>query len=181
MLREIIWVDGRNGRGRYWIIAALEIAAVVFYLVAVVAVDPENAVKNLLGGTSIIGLAAFSWISLVNRIRRYHDLNKSGWWLFFAFLPIIGPIWQFIELGFIRGTDGDNHYGPTPGSFNPTFESDDERGQTPNPASGLAKVDDAYLAAYARRLAEQNQGTSSNAAAPAFSAAQGGGTFGKRR
>ena len=82
---------------------------------------------------SIVLIALFLTAVLV------HDRNKSGWWaLVFIFLPgaadrwsdrltedtplwwvlvLIGSvltIWGLIELGFRRGTDGDNDYGPDP-------------------------------------------------------------------
>jgi uncharacterized membrane protein YhaH (DUF805 family) len=72
-------------------------------------------------------------------IKRLHDRNKSGWWtLVFLWLPgvtdrlsdkvveesatwwilvLIGSvltIWGVVELGFRRGTDGENQYGPDP-------------------------------------------------------------------
>jgi uncharacterized membrane protein YhaH (DUF805 family) len=30
------------------------------------------------------------------------------------FLPVIGALWYLIECGFLRGTDGNNDYGPDP-------------------------------------------------------------------
>ena len=68
-------------------------------------------------------------------IKRLHDRDKSGWWLLlFYVLPgllnAIGEslaagwifslasfaisIWALVELGFLRGTDGPNRYGPDP-------------------------------------------------------------------
>jgi uncharacterized membrane protein YhaH (DUF805 family) len=72
-------------------------------------------------------------------VKRLHDRGKSGWWsLAFIFIPgvmdrwserltddsalwwvivLIGSvlaIWGLIEMGFRRGTDGDNDYGPDP-------------------------------------------------------------------
>jgi len=29
-------------------------------------------------------------------------------------LPVIGALWYLIECGFLRGTDGNNAYGPDP-------------------------------------------------------------------
>jgi len=48
---------------------------------------------------------------MVIQIRRWHDRDKSGWWVFIGFIPIIGPLWTLIELGFLPGTPGPNHYG----------------------------------------------------------------------
>lgn len=46
--------------------------------------------------------------------KRWHDRNKSGWWNLISFIPIAGPIWAFIELGFLKGTPGANLYGLPP-------------------------------------------------------------------
>jgi len=47
-------------------------------------------------------------------VKRYHDRDKSGWWVLIIFLPVIGALWYLIECGFLRGTDGNNAYGPDP-------------------------------------------------------------------
>lgn len=31
-------------------------------------------------------------------VRRLHDINKSGWWIFISFVPVIGYIWLFVLL-----------------------------------------------------------------------------------
>ena len=35
-----------------------------------------------------------------------------GWWVLIGLIPIIGALWLLIELGFLKGTDGPNRYGP---------------------------------------------------------------------
>ena len=52
--------------------------------------------------------------SLAVAVKRYHDRNKSGWWILIVFIPIIGLIWYIVELGFLPGTPGPNRYGPDP-------------------------------------------------------------------
>lgn len=56
----------------------------------------------------------FMWISLAAQAKRWHDRDKSGWWSLIAFVPFIGPLWIFIELGWLRGTIGPNRFGPDP-------------------------------------------------------------------
>jgi uncharacterized membrane protein YhaH (DUF805 family) len=46
-------------------------------------------------------------------IKRFHDRDKSGWWVLIVFVPIIGWLWYLIECGFLPGTDGPNRYDPT--------------------------------------------------------------------
>jgi len=44
-------------------------------------------------------------------IKRCHDRNHSGLYLFLIFVPLLGFWWLFIELGFFKGTEGGNRYG----------------------------------------------------------------------
>lgn len=60
----------------------------------------------LICGALIIG----SWISISAAVRRYHDQNKTGWWLLIVLVPYIGQLWQTIELGFFSGTPSGNDY-----------------------------------------------------------------------
>ena len=46
-------------------------------------------------------------------VRRLHDIDKSGWWLFIGLIPIVGAIWSLI-LMCTDGTSGPNQYGPDP-------------------------------------------------------------------
>ena len=43
-----------------------------------------------------------------------HDRGRSPLWLLAAAVPVLGPLWLFIELGLLSGTPGENHYGPDP-------------------------------------------------------------------
>ncbi len=47
-------------------------------------------------------------------IRRWHDRDKSGFWTFIGFVPVIGQVWMIVELGFLPGSDDNNRYGPSP-------------------------------------------------------------------
>ncbi len=51
--------------------------------------------------------------SLAVLVRRLHDINKSGWFILFYFIPLVGFIFLLVWLF----TDGDryhNNYGPDP-------------------------------------------------------------------
>jgi uncharacterized membrane protein YhaH (DUF805 family) len=54
------------------------------------------------------------WPLLAIEAKRWHDRDKSAWWLLINLIPIIGPIWALVECGFLRGTTGLNRYGPDP-------------------------------------------------------------------
>lgn len=61
----------------------------------------------------LLGLAAV-WMKLAVLVKRWHDRDKSGWWVLIALIPLIGWLWQLIECGFLEGTPGSNRFGPSP-------------------------------------------------------------------
>ena len=59
---------------------------------------------------SVIVMVVCSIFSFAVSVRRYHDRDKSGWWMLIALIPYIGAIWQLVELGILEGTEGANRY-----------------------------------------------------------------------
>ncbi len=59
---------------------------------------------------AVVGILGI-WVGLAVSVKRWHDRNKSGWWVLIVLIPIIGGIWALIELGFLPGTEGPNAYG----------------------------------------------------------------------
>jgi len=58
------------------------------------------------------------WIGLAIAAKRWHDRNKSAWWILIVFVPVVGGLWYLIECGFLKGTTGSNKYGADPlGAF----------------------------------------------------------------
>lgn len=103
--------DGRIGRAEYWGIA---VADIVLYLIGVALLAAGGAVPVILA--LVIFLVAIV-VSLAASIKRWHDRDKSGWWIFIGLVPLIGGIWSLVEQGFLPGTPGPNQYGaPKSGS-----------------------------------------------------------------
>jgi len=75
---------------------------------AIGTVDAESGLGLLSGLWSLIILIP----AILIYIKRFHDRDKSGWWVLIGLIPIIGALWLLIELGFLKGTDGPNRYGP---------------------------------------------------------------------
>lgn len=101
--------DGRINRAKFW--AGVGALFVGYFLIAILfgAID-SSAVRGIL----VILYLGFIWPSLAISIKRWHDRDKSGWWVLIGFIPIIGPIWSLIETGILEGTKGPNQYGPDP-------------------------------------------------------------------
>ena len=73
------------------------------------------AVSEDIGGiVTLILYIPFVWISLAVNANRWHDRDKSAWWILIGLVPIAGGIWAFVECGCLRGTMGDNTFGPDP-------------------------------------------------------------------
>jgi len=67
------------------------------------------------GRTSTLVLyPPFFWIVAALAVKRMHDRGKSPAWLLVALLPVIGPLWLFVDLGLLRGTPHENQYGLDP-------------------------------------------------------------------
>ncbi len=73
-----------------------------------------------LGGGSDVGVALLGIYSLATlipalavNVRRLHDTDRSGWWLFIQLVPILGTIVLLVFLA-TDGTKGDNRFGPDP-------------------------------------------------------------------
>jgi uncharacterized membrane protein YhaH (DUF805 family) len=114
--------NGRANRAKFWLVAlAIFVVEVIIFAVLGsmmgMSADPEQAL-NALGPVAWIVILVFgvvaTWISIAVAVKRYHDRNKSGWWVLIVFVPIIGGLWYLIECGFLRGTPGPNNYGPDP-------------------------------------------------------------------
>ena len=45
-------------------------------------------------------------------MKRLHDINLSGWWVFIGLVPCLGILVLFILLGLVKGTVGTNRFGP---------------------------------------------------------------------
>jgi uncharacterized membrane protein YhaH (DUF805 family) len=72
--------------------------------------DPQNGVGLLSGIFSLLVIIP----AILVYIKRWHDRDKSGWWMLILLIPIVGAIWFLVELGFLPGTPGPNRFGPPP-------------------------------------------------------------------
>lgn len=75
----------------------------------------DLSTMNPLGlGLTILVSLIFLWPGLAIHAKRWHDRGKSAWWILIVLIPVVGGIWALVETGFLRGTVGDNAYGPDP-------------------------------------------------------------------
>ena len=109
---------GRATRKEYWMFQLfIFIFFIVFWIVMTFMIGPMFQVSDKAGVNALLfATLLFLLFGLPNialTIRRFHDLNKSGWWFLWILLPYIGifVVWFFMLQ---RGDINDNQYGESP-------------------------------------------------------------------
>lgn len=110
MFRRYFGFRGRTRRREFW--WAFLFNAIATFVVAVLdgmcfgAYDDRR--NMLVGIYFLVSLIPFSAL----QVRRLHDTNKSGWWMFLSLLPVLNIaylVWLATD-----GDKGDNRFGKDP-------------------------------------------------------------------
>ena len=86
---------GRITRAKFWLLAlGFFVVELVLYAAlggnVAVLIDPPEKLSPIGPFASTVILAfgvLVTWISLAIAVKRYHDRDKSGWWVLIIFLP----------------------------------------------------------------------------------------------
>ena len=110
-LQNYVTFSGRARRKEYWMF-------VLFNLIIGFVLGFVEGLLNLFPGSEASVLAnIFSLAVLLPGIsvsvRRMHDIDKSGWWLWIGAVPIVGAI-VLLVFACMEGTKGTNRFGPDP-------------------------------------------------------------------
>lgn len=106
MLKSLLNTKGRIARATFWL-SFLAISLIFIVLFA--------GLDNIFGHSSTLLLyPVFFWLIFSLSARRYHDLNRSAFWLLLLLIPIFGVLVVAVELLIRRGTAGENTYGADP-------------------------------------------------------------------
>jgi len=139
--------SGRIDRASWWIASCALIIAggIVLALIGIFDYDRLVAATNTffavcVGLLLVILFVLLLYCLLAVGVKRLHDRNKRGWWVFlFLLIPVLAYMidslasdlgaeltwsgsaivlilggWALIELGILSGTAGPNRYGPAP-------------------------------------------------------------------
>lgn len=121
-LRRYADFSGRSCRREYWMFTLLNVI-VIFALALIVSLgmglgsiagDVGLAIFAGIGGLvfGIYGLAVIV-PSIAVQVRRFHDQDKSGWFVLLAFIPYLGGLILLVFM-LLEGTRGPNRFGPDP-------------------------------------------------------------------
>ncbi|OFX10342.1 MAG: hypothetical protein A2516_05360 [Alphaproteobacteria bacterium RIFOXYD12_FULL_60_8] len=113
----LLSLDGRVTRASMWAFTGVYLVAGI--MIAVVApgeIDPETGqpVMSDFGGVLfLLFVVLFFWPSIAISVKRCHDRGRSGWFMLVSAIPLVN-FWYLVEMLFLRGTVGDNRFGPDP-------------------------------------------------------------------
>ena len=114
---ELFTCDGRISRGEYikkflfLLVSIIPLLIIFVFLIDFLGELVEGILTILFGIIMVFINISYLMLS----IRRLHDLNKSGWLILIAIVPLI-DIAFFIYLLACQGTSGTNDFGPEPES-----------------------------------------------------------------
>ena len=113
-LKKYAVFSGRSRRKEYWF----------FILFVVIISIVLNIIDGLIGAYDrSMGAGLLSTIfslailipSIAVSVRRLHDINRTGWWVLIALVPLVG--WIVLLVFHVQdSTPGTNRYGPNPKS-----------------------------------------------------------------
>ena len=120
ILRIFFSFQGRLDRGMYRMCRSLWylVTGLAFY--AVWSCILQAGRSHQLGAAALwllvmlVLLFVGEWNTLAMQVKRWHDRDKSGFWVLITFIPVVGPIWSLVEMVFLDGTVGPNRFGPSP-------------------------------------------------------------------
>lgn len=134
-LRRYADFSGRSRRKEYWMFALMNfIIYALLYGIMISAMGPSfteammqaeggmNSVQpsdGMMAGVGIVGMVMVIYSlavfipSLAVMVRRFHDQDKSGWFVLLALIPMVGGIIVLVFM-FLEGTRGDNRFGADP-------------------------------------------------------------------
>ena len=107
----IFSMEGRIPRSTYWLASIVTTVlgySALFSMLAILG-DSESVAFGIVALLIVVVL-----VPIFVGGKRWHDRDKSAWWLLIGCIPLVGWVWSFVECGCLRGTVGPNRFGPDP-------------------------------------------------------------------
>ncbi|GEO87539.1 hypothetical protein GCM10007920_23980 [Ciceribacter naphthalenivorans] len=100
---------GRSSRSDFWLFT---LTLMIIMLIALVI---DSAIESL-GVLAALVYAVHVIPSVSITVRRLHDINRSGWWVWIGLVPLVGPI-VLLVFACTAATDAPNRFGLREGPF----------------------------------------------------------------
>ena len=112
VLKQYADFKGRARRTEYWMFALFNMVF-AFVMIIIDSALGLNFGEVAYGVFYMLYCLAVLIPGLAVTVRRLHDIGKSGWAIFIAFIPIVGSIWLLVLL-LKDSQPEDNQYGECP-------------------------------------------------------------------
>lgn len=111
--------SGRSRRKEYWMFVLFQMLLLVpIMLMAILLGGPSEDPADPFGSIAVLIVVAVYFLvflipGIAVQVRRFHDQDKSGWFILLGFIPYVGGIILFVFMC-LEGTRGPNRFGPDP-------------------------------------------------------------------
>ena len=116
-LQKYFVFKGRSSREEYWYFILCTVIIGISMTLLSEALGWKIIHSYAFGGPTYplveLSRLAFFFPSIAAGTRRLHDINRTGWWMFLFFLPIVGWI-ALIVMHASSSDNNDNQFGPKP-------------------------------------------------------------------
>ncbi len=117
-IRKYAVFRGRSSRKQFWMFFLFNFVIGLIFAIAdaiVISMFAKSAILTVALGIVLViyslYLLAMILPSLAISVRRLHDANHSGWWVFIVLVPYIGAVALLIAMA-IKGSPEGNRFGP---------------------------------------------------------------------
>ncbi len=114
MQEELFSFKGRMNRLKYWLYSIVPMAIMFIAVMPIILTAQEGREASpFFSLLMMVAVVVAMWISLAIQVKRWHDIDQSGWWVLAGMIPYVNII-VLIVLGFVKGTEGANRFGDDP-------------------------------------------------------------------
>ena len=92
---------GRIKRALFWIGIAVGAATCMIPLLILGMLPDTASGLDWLSAPASIAMLIGAWILAAVMVKRLHDRGRPGWWALAVLIPVFGPLWLLVELGFL--------------------------------------------------------------------------------
>jgi uncharacterized membrane protein YhaH (DUF805 family) len=105
--------SGRSRRKEYWFFVLGVFIVAILLSIIEGAVGLSGMIGGAYGPLTALFFLAIIVPGIAVQVRRFHDQDKSGWWVLIGLIPLLGGIIVLVFM-LLEGTKGPNRFGPDP-------------------------------------------------------------------
>jgi uncharacterized membrane protein YhaH (DUF805 family) len=115
VIEAVTSYHGRTTRTDFWLkgVVPVYLAEILVLVPLSISIELGPPLLFAPGWFLTLTLAAL-WFQIPVWVKRLHDRNHSLWYGLIVLIPVVGYLWLLVELGFLRGTVGNNRFGEDP-------------------------------------------------------------------